>query len=134
MIFYTRIKKLIINWLRENGIYLLAVYSVLFYLTARNKKHLIEFLDLPVNIKIDWIIGLPIIIFLYFIIMLVVSWNMFKLLIILPYPFIKGLFNLKTKIETLNDKKWEYIFLIFYLFMLIYFAMHWFNDFSFYKT
>lgn len=133
MIFYTRIKTLIINWLRENGIYLLAVYSVLFYLTARNRKHIIEFLDLPINIKIDWIIGLPIIIFLYFIIMLVVSWNMFKILIILPYPFIKGLFNLKTKIETLNDKKWEYIFLIFYLFMLIYFAMHWFSDFSFYR-
>ena len=33
-----------------------------------------------------------------------------------------------------NDKKWEYLFLIFYLFMLIYFAMHWFSDFSFYKS
>jgi hypothetical protein len=136
MIFYKRINILIINWLRENGIFLLAIYSILFFLTAKNKKHIIEFFDLPINIKIDWIIGLPIIIFLYFTIILVVSWNMFKFLIIFPYLFIKGLFNINvnSKIVTFIEEKWEYIFLIFYLFMLIYFAMHWFNDFSFYKT
>ncbi len=136
MIFYKRINILIINWLRENGIFLLAIYSILFFLTAKNKKHIIEFFDLPINIKIDWIIGLPIIIFLYFTIILVVSWNMFKFLIIFPYLFIKGLFNINvnSKIVTFIEEKWEYFFSIFYLFMLIYFAMHWFNDFSFYKT
>ena len=100
------------------------------------KKKIIEFFDLSIDIKIDWIIGLPIIIFLYFIIMLVVSWNMYKFLIILPYQFIKGLFNLNfnSKIETFIEEKWEYFFSIFYLFMLIYFAIYWFSDFSFYKT
>lgn len=136
MIFYKRITTIIKNWLIKNGIYLLAIYSIIFYLTVRNKKKIIEFFDLSIDIKIDWIIGLPIIIFLYFIIMLVVSWNMYKFLIILPYQFIKGLFNLNfnSKIETFIEEKWEYFFSIFYLFMLIYFAIYWFSDFSFYKT
>lgn len=136
MIFYKRITKIIKNWLIKNGIFLLAIYSIIFYLTVRNKKKVIEFFDLSVDLKIDLIIGLPIIIFVYLIIMLVGSWNMFKFFIILPYLFIKEIFNLNfnSKIETFIEEKWGYFFLIFYLFMLIYFAIFWFSNISFYKT
>lgn len=133
MIFYKRIKTLIINWLKENGIYLLAVYSVLFYLTARNKKHIIEFFDLPINIKIEWIIGLPIMIFFYLIFMFVFSWLAFKFFLIFPYLIIKDIFNINAKIQILIDTIWEYIFVVFYISILILYAVHWFSDFSFYS-
>jgi|LakMenEpi03Aug12_release.lakeMendotaPanAssembly.Ray.scaffolds.fasta_scaffold307238_2 hypothetical protein len=133
MIFYKRTKTLIINWLKENGIYLLAVYSVLFYLTARNKKHIIEFFDLPINIKIEWIIGLPIMIFFYLIFMFIFSWLAFKFFLIFPYLIIKDIFNINAKIQILIDKIWEYIFVVFYISILILYAVHWFSDFSFYS-
>lgn len=133
IIFYKRTKTLIINWLKENGIYLLAVYSVLFYLTARNKKHIIEFFDLPINIKIEWIIGLPIMIFFYLIFMFIFSWLAFKFFLIFPYLIIKDIFNINAKIQILIDKIWEYIFVVFYISILILYAVHWFSDFSFYS-